>query len=87
MAPLKLVFAGTPDFAAAHLKALIDSEHQLLAVYTQPDRPAGRGKKLQASPVKQVAESAGISVRQPASLKDPDTQSALSPLGADVLIV
>ena len=53
--PLKVVFAGTPDFAAVALKALINSHHDVIAVYTQPDRPAGRGRKLQASPVKQLA--------------------------------
>jgi methionyl-tRNA formyltransferase len=85
--PLRLVFAGTPDFAATHLKVLIDSKHQLLAVYTQPDRPAGRGKKLQASPVKALALEAGIPVRQPPSLKDAQQQQALAELGADALIV
>ena len=53
--PLRIVFAGTPDFAADHLRALVASEHEVVAVYSQPDRPAGRGKKLQPSPVKQVA--------------------------------
>jgi methionyl-tRNA formyltransferase len=85
--PLRLVFAGTPEFAALHFQALIESEHQLLAVYTQPDRPAGRGKKLQASPVKQLAESAGIPVRQPVSLKDAQAQQELAALGADALVV
>ena len=85
--PLRLVFAGTPEFAASHLKALIESEHQLLAVYTQPDRPAGRGKKLQPSPVKRLAESAGIPVRQPASLKDAQAQQELAALDADVMVV
>ncbi len=85
--PLRLVFAGTPEFAALHLEALIDSKHQLLAVYTQPDRPAGRGKKLQPSPVKRLAELAGIPVRQPASLKDAQAQQELAALGADVLVV
>ena len=87
MTPLKLVFAGTPAFSAAHLKALIDSKHQLLAVYTQPDRPAGRGKKLQASPVKQLAIEAGVPVHQPASLKSVEAQAELEALGADVLVV
>lgn len=86
-APLRLVFAGTPEFAAFHLKALIESKHQLLAVYTQPDRPAGRGKKLQPSPVKRLAESAGIPVRQPASLRDAQAQQELDALGADVMVV
>ena len=86
-APLRVIFAGTPEFAALHLRALIDSEHQLLAVYTQPDRPAGRGKKLQASPVKRLAEGAGLPVYQPASLRDVAEQQRLAELAADVLIV
>lgn len=61
MSSLKLIFAGTPDFSAIHLSALIESEHQLIAVYTQPDRPAGRGKKLQASPVKKTGPGTGYS--------------------------
>ncbi len=85
--PLRVIFAGTPVFAAMHLEGLINSEHQLLAVYTQPDRPAGRGRKLQASPVKQLAEQAGLSVYQPTSLKDEATQLQLSALGADVMVV
>jgi methionyl-tRNA formyltransferase len=85
--PLHVIFAGTPDFAAIHLEGLINSEHQLLAVYTQPDRPAGRGRKLQASPVKQLAEQAGLPVYQPASLKDEGAQLQLAALGADVLVV
>jgi len=85
--PLRVIFAGTPDFAAIHLKGLINSEHQLLAVYTQPDRPAGRGRKLQASPVKQLAEQAGLPVYQPASLKDEGAQLQLAALGADVMVV
>jgi len=85
--PLRVIFAGTPEFAAIHLKALIDSEHQLLAVYTQPDRPAGRGKKLQASPVKSLAEGAGLPVYQPASLRDIAAQQRLAELAADVLVV
>ena len=56
MKPLNIIFAGTPDFAAQHLQALLNSSHNIIAVYTQPDKPAGRGKKLQASPVKQLAE-------------------------------
>ncbi len=87
MSPLKLIFAGTPAFAAVHLKAIIDSEHQLTHVYTQPDRPAGRGKKLQASPVKQMALDAGLPVLQPRSLRDPEAQAELAALGADALIV
>jgi methionyl-tRNA formyltransferase len=85
--PLRVIFAGTPEFAALHLKALINSKHQLLAVYTQPDRPAGRGKKLQASPVKRLAEGAGLPVYQPASLRDTAEQQRLGELAADVLVV
>ncbi len=87
MASLKLLFAGTPAFAALHLKALIGSEHQLIGVYTQPDRPAGRGKKLQASPVKEVARNAGLPVFQPASLRDAQAQAELAALGADAMVV
>jgi methionyl-tRNA formyltransferase len=86
-APLRVLFAGTPEFAAVHLARLLDSEHQLIGVYTQPDRPAGRGRKLQASPVKQLAESAGLPVYQPVSLKDAATQQQLAALAADVLVV
>jgi len=82
-----VIFAGTPEFAAFYLKALIDSEHQLLAVYTQPDRPAGRGKKLQASPVKHLAQEGGLPVYQPVSLKDIAEQQKLTELAADILIV
>ena len=85
--PLRLIFAGTPDFAALHLRALIESKHQLRAVYTQPDRPAGRGRKLQAGPVKQLAGQAGVPVRQPPSLKDADVQAEMAALQADVMIV
>jgi methionyl-tRNA formyltransferase len=85
--PLRVIFAGTPDFAALHLKSLVNSEHQLLAVYTQPDRPAGRGRNLQASPVKQLAEQAGLTVHQPASMKDKEVQLELAALDADVLVV
>jgi methionyl-tRNA formyltransferase len=85
--PLRVIFAGTPDFSAEHLNGLINSEHQLLAVYTQPDRPAGRGRKLQASPVKQLAEQAGLTVYQPASLKDESVQQQLATLDADVMVV
>ncbi len=85
--PLRVIFAGTPDFAAAHLMGLINSECQLIAVYTQPDRPAGRGRRLQASPVKQLAEQAGLAVYQPASLKDEAVQQQLAGLDADVMVV
>ena len=85
MKPLNIIFAGTPDFAAQHLQALIDSPHNVIAVYTQPDKPAGRGKKLQASPVKQLAEQHQILVYQPKSLRKPETQAELTALQADVM--
>ncbi|MGD8483675.1 MAG: methionyl-tRNA formyltransferase [Thioalkalispiraceae bacterium] len=85
--PLKVVFAGTPDFAAEALSALIDSRHQVVAVYTQPDRPAGRGRKLKASPVKSLAEQHAIAVYQPESLKTAAAQQQLRELDADIMIV
>ncbi|SDK43451.1 methionyl-tRNA formyltransferase [Microbulbifer yueqingensis] len=85
--PLKVIFAGTPDFAAVHLQGLLDSEHSVIAVYTQPDRPAGRGKKLLASPVKQLALQHDIPVYQPPSLRDEAAQAELASLDADVMVV
>lgn len=85
--PLNIIFAGTPDFAAAHLQALLDSEHNVIAVYTQPDKPAGRGKKLTASPVKQLALQHNIPVFQPASLRKEEAQAELAALNADVMAV
>ncbi|WP_024850247.1 methionyl-tRNA formyltransferase [Hydrogenovibrio kuenenii] len=85
--PLRIVFAGTPDFSVAPLKRLMASEHEVIAVYTQPDRPAGRGQKLTASPVKQAAIDFDLPVYQPLSLKPEDVQSELAALNADVMIV
>lgn len=85
--PLKIIFAGTPDFAAYHLRALLSTEHQICAVYTQPDRPSGRGKKLTPSPVKKLALEHSIEVKQPASLKDPQSQRELAELDCDIMIV
>jgi methionyl-tRNA formyltransferase len=85
--PLRLIFAGTPDFAATHLRALLAGPHQVIGVYTQPDRPAGRGKKLHASPVKEVAVSAGIPLLQPVTLRNAEAQAELAALGADVMVV
>lgn len=85
--PLRIVFAGTPEFAALHLQALIGSEHEVVAVYSQPDRPAGRGKKLQASAVKQLALEHAIPVFQPQSLKTTEAESTLAALEADIMIV
>lgn len=87
MSKLNIIFAGTPDFAAQHLQALLESEHNVIAVYTQPDKPAGRGKKLQASPVKQLAESHNIPVFQPKSLRNAEAQAELQALNADVMVV
>ena len=85
--PLRLVFAGTPEFAVPCLEALLAGPDELLAVYTQPDRPSGRGRRLLASPVKQRAEAAGVAVRQPATLRDPAEQAALAALRPDLMIV
>ena len=87
MSELRLCFAGTPDFSAAHLSALIAAGHTIDAVYTQPDRPSGRGKKLQPSPVKAVAMAAGLEIRQPASLKTVETQQELAAIAPDLLVV
>jgi methionyl-tRNA formyltransferase len=84
---LNIVFAGTPDFAARHLQQLINSEHNVIAVYSQPDRPAGRGKKLQASAVKQLALQHDIEVLQPQSLKTEEAQQQLASLNADIMVV
>lgn len=85
--PLRIVFAGTPDFSVAPLKRLMASEHDVIAVYTQPDRPAGRGQKLTASPVKQAAIEFDIPVYQPQTLRAEDAQAELAALNADVMIV
>ncbi|HET8791242.1 MAG TPA: methionyl-tRNA formyltransferase [Modicisalibacter sp.] len=84
---LRVVFAGTPDFAAESLAALLASRHAVVAAYTQPDRPAGRGRKLKPSPVKALAIEHGIDVRQPATLKDTAIQHDLAALDADVMVV
>ncbi|MBU2711701.1 methionyl-tRNA formyltransferase [Zooshikella harenae] len=85
--PLTVVFAGTPDFAAAHLVTLLNSEHQIVAVYSQPDRPAGRGRKVTMSPVKALAQQQQIPVYQPKTLRDPDAQAELATLKPDVMVV
>src|SRR5690625_5703667 len=84
---LRIVFAGTQDFAAQQLRSLLASEHELVAVYTQPDRPAGRGKKLTASPVKQLAVEHGSPGRQPPTLKAAQAQAELAELNADIMVV
>lgn len=84
---LRIVFAGTPEFAAVHLQALLDAGLSPLAVYTQPDRPAGRGHKLMASPVKQLAVAHDIPVHQPATLRDAAAQAELAALAPDLMVV
>lgn len=84
---LRIIFAGTPDFAAEHLKALLGSRHEVIAVYSQPDRPAGRGKKLTASPVKEVALAHQIPVYQPLNFKSADAVDELAALNADLMVV
>ena len=84
---LKLIFAGTPEFAATALAALLKSEHQVLAVYTQPDRPKGRGLQLLESPVKQLAKTHQLAIYQPKSLKGEAEQAELQAFNADLMIV
>lgn len=86
--PLRIIFAGTPEFAAIHLAKIIQqNHHKLVGVYTQPDRPAGRGKKLMASPVKKLALQHNIPVFQPATLKTEEAQKELASLQADLMVV
>ena len=84
---MRIVYMGTPDFAVPALDALIAAGHEVVAVYSQPPRPAGRGKALRPSPVHQRAEALGIEVRTPLSLKDADTQAAFAALEADAAVV
>nr|WP_247671177.1 methionyl-tRNA formyltransferase [Pseudoalteromonas sp. MMG005] len=85
--PLRIVFAGTPDFAARHLNALINSQHNVVGVYSMPDRPAGRGKKLKASEVKLLAMEHDLPIFQPETFKSIEAQAELAALNADVMIV
>lgn len=84
---LRIIFAGTPDFAARHLDALLSSGHQIVGVFTQPDRPAGRGKKLQPGPVKVLAQAHNLPVFQPVSLRPQENQQLVASLNADVMVV
>lgn len=84
---MDLIYAGTPEFAVPPLKALLDSRHRVKAVLTQPDRPAGRGQRLRASAVKQVALAAGLPVYQPATLREWGIQATLRGLEADLMVV
>ncbi|MGJ0483112.1 MAG: methionyl-tRNA formyltransferase [Methylomicrobium sp.] len=84
---MRIIFAGTPEFAVPTLKMLLASGHEICAVYTQPDRPAGRGRKIQLSPVKEVALAAGIPVLQPDSLKSAEAVSQLADFKPDLMVV
>lgn len=85
--PLRIVFAGTPEFAAESLRALLQGHHDVVAVYTQPDRPSGRGRSLKPSPVKALAAMHDLPVWQPYSLKDADAQAELAELKPDLMVV
>ena len=84
---MRIVFAGTPDFAATHLKALIDNKFNVVAAYTQPDRPKGRGHTLAYSPVKEVALKNDIPVFQPLNFKNEEDINQLKELNADIMVV
>lgn len=85
--PLNIIFAGTPDFAAHHLAALLDTEHNIVAVYCPPDKPAGRGKKLTSCATKQLALTHNIAIEQPHNLKNEADQKKLSEYNADIMVV
>ena len=85
--PLDLVFMGTPEFAATILAGLIADGHRIRAVYSQPPRPAGRGHRMQPSPVQLLAESHGLAVRSPANLRDAETQAEFAAIEADAAVV
>lgn len=84
---MKLIFAGTPEFAAHALAAIIDAGHEVALVLTQPDRPAGRGMTRQPSPVKKLAVERGIEVFQPLNLKDGEAQDKVAAVGAEIMVV
>lgn len=84
---MKIVFMGTPDFAAASLQAILNSKHQCQAVFTQPDKPKGRGKKIQMSAVKELALASGLPVYQPAKLRDGKAMAVLQELAPDAIVV
>jgi len=84
---MKIIFAGTPEFAVPCLQMLLDSGHEVCAVYTQPDRPAGRGRKLQPSPVKALAVAAGIPVFQPLTMKTSEDLQQIGAFNADLMVV
>ncbi len=83
----KIVFAGTPEFAVPSLQALLQSSHSVIAVYTQPDRPSGRGQHLTFNPIKTLATTYSLPIYQPIQLHDPKLQQHLQGLGADIMVV
>ena len=83
---MRIAFMGTPDFAVPTLDALVAAGHEIVAVYCQPPRPAGRGKGLRASPVQARAEALGLPVRYPVTLRDADEQAAFAALDLDVAV-
>ena len=85
--PLNIIFAGTPDFAAQHLAALLNSKHNIIAVYCPPDKPAGRGKKLTPCATKQLALDNNLVVEQPVNFKNEEDQQKLASYNADVMVV
>ena len=87
MSPLRLAFMGTPDFSVPALAALLDAGHDVAAVYSQPPRPSGRGQKLKPSPVHAFAETKGIEVRTPKSLRNAEAQAAFTALNLDAAVV
>lgn len=84
---MKIVFMGTPDFAGEALRALLESKHQVLAVFTQPDKPKGRGNKLSYPPVKEIALDKGLPVYQPARIRDEESLSLIKNLSPDLIVV
>ena len=87
MAPLRVIFAGTPKFSASHLEAVIKSSHKIIAVYTQPDRPSGRGKKVVSSPIKSLANRENLPLCQPVSLRSQEERNKIFELKPDVIVV
>src|SRR5689334_5246696 len=87
MTSLRIAFAGTPQFAVPALRVLLSSHHSVVGVLTQPDRPAGRGQQLRASPIKLLALEHGISVAQPATLRTPEGRAELARWAPDLLVV
>lgn len=84
---MKLVFMGTPDFAVGALEAIVAAGHEVAAVVTQPDKPKGRGKEMQMTPVKACALKHGITVLQPKKVREPEEIEKLAQLGADIFVV